>query len=70
MALHRKRESAGSHRTLTAAILSHDSAENVRDQDSWTFRILRREAERMIVPKLPEFLHGKLVVNKRMLPDS
>jgi serine/threonine-protein kinase len=31
----------------------------VRDQDGWIYHVLRREAERMILPNLPAFLEGK-----------
>ena len=52
MALHRSGREAEARETLAAAVLSHDwSPDQVRDQDGWIVHILRREAERLILPK-------------------
>jgi serine/threonine-protein kinase len=60
MALHKKGEVEAARRTLAEAVVSHDwRADHARNQDAWIFHVLRREAERQIVPMLPEFLAGK-----------
>ena len=59
MALFRNGEAAEARRTLAAAVVAHNwRADQVRDQDGWIYHVLRREAEHLIVPKLPEFLAG------------
>ena len=60
MALHQNGQAAEARKTLAAAVLAHDwRITQVRDQDGMIFHILRREAERMILPDLPAFLRGK-----------
>jgi Flp pilus assembly protein TadD len=60
MALHRNGKVAEARKTLAKAVLSHDwRANQARDQDDWIYRVLRREAEGMILPNLPAFLDGK-----------
>jgi serine/threonine-protein kinase len=60
MALHQNGQKAEARKVLTAGVVGYDwSAGNVRDQDEWIFHVLRREAERMILPELPAFLEGK-----------
>jgi serine/threonine-protein kinase len=60
MALHRSGHLAEARKTLAAAVLAHDwRASQVRDQDGCIYHVLRREAERMILPKLQDFLEGK-----------
>jgi serine/threonine-protein kinase len=59
MALHRSGQPAQARKALVAAVVSHDwSASHARDQDVWAYHVLRREAERMILPGLPAFLDG------------
>jgi serine/threonine-protein kinase len=59
MALHKKGRVAEARHTLAAAVLAHDwRANQVRDQDDWIYHALRREAEGIIMPKLPGFLEG------------
>jgi serine/threonine-protein kinase len=54
MALHRSGEEAEARQTLAAAVRDHDwRANQVRDQDGWIYHVLRREAERMILPNQP-----------------
>jgi eukaryotic-like serine/threonine-protein kinase len=60
MALFRKGEEAQARRTLAAAIVNYNWRSGiVNSQEAFIFHVLRREAERLIVPKLPEFLAGK-----------
>jgi serine/threonine-protein kinase len=59
MALHRQGKVEEARRQLADAVLSYDWRDtNVRDQDGCICHVLRREAERMIVPNLPAFLEG------------
>jgi serine/threonine-protein kinase len=59
MALHQSGKPAQGRNVLAEAIRSHDwSPTNVRDQDGWIYHVLRREAERLILPELPAFLEG------------
>jgi serine/threonine-protein kinase len=54
MALHQNGQAEEARKALVAAVRSHDwSAEQVRDQDGWIYHVLRREAERLILPKNP-----------------
>jgi tetratricopeptide (TPR) repeat protein len=60
MALHHKGRKAEARQTLAAAILPHDWRASLCDhQDAWIYHILRREAERLILPNVPAFLEGK-----------
>jgi serine/threonine-protein kinase len=60
MALHRNGQAAEARQALAAAVLAYDwRAKLAREQDGWIIHVLRREAERMIVPNLPAFLEGK-----------
>jgi serine/threonine-protein kinase len=60
LALHRSGRPAEARKTLAAAIVSHDwRTIRVRDRNDWFIHILRREAERLILPDLPAFLDGK-----------
>ena len=60
MALHRHGRVVQARKTLAAAVWSHNwRASKVRDQDGWIYHVLRREAEKMILPGLPAFLEGK-----------
>lgn len=46
--------------TLASSILAYDWRRvYTRDPATWTFNVLRREAEDAIVPRLPEFLEGE-----------
>jgi serine/threonine-protein kinase len=54
MTLHQSGQTEEARKTLAATIRSHDwSAGQVRDQDGWIAHVLRREAERLILPALP-----------------
>ncbi len=60
MALFQKGNVAEARQNLALAILTYDwRAIRVRDQDGYIAHVLRREAERMILPNLPTFLEGK-----------
>jgi len=60
MALHQKGQEADARQTLAAAIVAHDWRATLCDhQDAWIFHVLRREAERLILPNVPAFLEGK-----------
>jgi serine/threonine-protein kinase len=57
MALHKKGQLDEARETLAAAILAYDwRATQARTKESWIYHILRREAERLIVPNLTNFL--------------
>jgi serine/threonine-protein kinase len=59
MALQRKGEAAEARKQLAEAVLSFDwRPGNVRDQDGCICHILRREAETLILTRLPDFLNG------------
>jgi serine/threonine-protein kinase len=46
--------------TLAQAVLSFDwRASSAENREAWIFHVLRREAERMILPDLPGYLEGK-----------
>jgi tetratricopeptide (TPR) repeat protein len=60
MALHKAEQAPEARRTLAAAIGSHDwRAASAGNRDAWIFHVLRREAQRLILPNLPAFLAGK-----------
>ncbi len=60
MALYQKGQRDEARRTLAAAIVSYDwSASKADSHDPWLTHVLRREAEALILPKLPAFLEGK-----------
>jgi tetratricopeptide (TPR) repeat protein len=59
MALHRDGQGAAARKMLAAAVLAYDwRPTSILSQDNCIYHALRREAEAMIVPKLPEFLEG------------
>jgi serine/threonine-protein kinase len=59
MAQHRHGQTEEARKTLAAAMLCLDwSAAQASDNDTWICHVLRREAEAMILPDLPAFLHG------------
>jgi serine/threonine-protein kinase len=59
IALYRKGQADEARQTLASAILSYDWTANlVRDQHGCIAHALRREAEALILPKLPAFLDG------------
>ncbi len=60
MALHQDGQFAEARKTLAAAILSYDwKAIQAHDHDAWICHVLRREAEGLILPKLPAFHRGE-----------
>ena len=60
MALFRKGDVAQAKQQLMAAVLSYDwKPGNVHEQDGCICHVLRREAENLILPNLPQFLEGK-----------
>jgi serine/threonine-protein kinase len=60
MALHRSGQVAEARKTLAATMLTYEwRVRNTLDQDGWGCHALRREAEGMILPNLPDFLNGK-----------
>ena len=60
MALHQDGQLAEARKTLAAAIMSYDwKAIQVRDHHAWICHVLRREAEGLILPKLPAFRRGE-----------
>jgi serine/threonine-protein kinase len=60
MALYRSGQAAEARQTLAAAVLAHDwRASQVNDQYGWTFHVLRREAEGLVLPNLPAFRRGE-----------
>jgi serine/threonine-protein kinase len=60
MALHQDGQLAEARETLAAAILSYDwKAIQARDHDLWICHLLRREAESVVLPKLPAFRRGE-----------
>jgi serine/threonine-protein kinase len=55
MALHQSGRVEEARKTLADAVRSYDwSAAKVRDQNDWIAHVLRREAERLIMPALPK----------------
>ena len=55
MALHQSGQVEEARKTLADAVRSYDwSAAKVRDQNDWISHVLRREAERLIMPALPK----------------
>ncbi|OWK40283.1 protein kinase domain-containing protein [Fimbriiglobus ruber] len=60
MAQYRRGRTAAARKTFGAAVSSFNwRASNADNREAWVFHILRREAERMILPNLPAFLEGK-----------
>jgi serine/threonine-protein kinase len=60
MALHRGGHPAEAKKTLAAAILSYDwRGTQARNHDAWICHVLRREAQGVIVPNLPDFWAGE-----------
>jgi tetratricopeptide (TPR) repeat protein/predicted Ser/Thr protein kinase len=59
MSQHQLGRTDEARRTLAGAIASQDwRADKIRDQDGWIWHIIRREAERMIVPDLAKLIDG------------
>ncbi|MDB5348533.1 MAG: tetratricopeptide repeat protein [Schlesneria sp.] len=59
MALHKHGRIAEARNKLALSVLSKDwRAIQVRDQNDWFLHVLRREAERLIIPDLSDFLAG------------
>jgi serine/threonine-protein kinase len=57
MALNKKGQLDEARETFAAAILAYDwRARQARTKESWIYHILRREAEKLIVPNLASFL--------------
>jgi tetratricopeptide (TPR) repeat protein len=60
MALHQDGQLPEARKTLAAAVLSYDwNRSQARDQNAWICHVLRREAEALILPKLPAFRRGE-----------
>jgi serine/threonine-protein kinase len=60
MSLHRGGQVAEARKTLAAAVLNYDwRTRQAPDLDGWICHVLRREAEGLILPNLPDFLQGK-----------
>jgi len=60
MSLQRSGHPDEAREALAAAVLEYDwRAAQTHDPGSWTFHVLRREAERDSLPNLDEFLAGK-----------
>jgi serine/threonine-protein kinase len=60
MALHRSGKEAEARKIFASAMLNHNWHEyRVTGEDGWIRHVLRREAERMIVPNLTAMLEGK-----------
>ena len=60
MALYRSGKEAEARKTFASAMLSHEWREGVGPMpDGWIRHVLRREAERMIVPNLAALLSGE-----------
>ncbi len=60
MALHRDGQLAEARKTLAAANVAYDwKAIQARDHHAWICHVLRREAEGLILPKLPAFRRGE-----------
>ncbi|MBP3955611.1 protein kinase [Gemmata sp. G18] len=59
MALHRTGKEAEARKTFAAAVLHHEWRENqANSPDGWIRHVLRREAEKMILPNLTALLDG------------
>ena len=59
MAQHRKGRTDEARKTLAGAVLAFDwRAAGATNREVWIFHLLRREAERMILPELDSFLKG------------
>jgi serine/threonine-protein kinase len=60
MALHRTGKEAEARKTFASVMLNHSWHESrVTGEEGWIRHVLRREAERMIVPNLTALLEGK-----------
>jgi serine/threonine-protein kinase len=60
MAQHRKGQKEEARQSLAAAVLAFDwRATRADNRDAWICHVLRREAEALILPDLPDFLQGK-----------
>jgi serine/threonine-protein kinase len=60
MARHRRGDREAARKTLAAAVLAYDWGKAKADnQDAWICRVLRREAEALILPELPALLAGR-----------
>jgi DNA-binding NarL/FixJ family response regulator len=60
MALHQDGQLAEARKTLAAAISSYDwTVIQAHDHDAWICHVLRREAEGLILAKLPAFRRGE-----------
>jgi serine/threonine-protein kinase len=60
MARHRRGDREGARQALAAAVLTYDwGAAKADNQDAWICRVLRREAEALILPDLPALLAGR-----------
>src|SRR5262249_35499929 len=60
MAQHAQGQKKAARTTLARAVVAFDwSAAHADNRDAWICHILRREAEALILPNLPEFLQGK-----------
>ena len=59
MSLQKRGHQHEARETLATAVLEYDWRTNrMSDSGAWTFHVLRREAERNILPNLTEFLEG------------
>ena len=59
MAEYRKGDPGAARKTLAAEMVAFDwGPEQAGSRDDWIFHVLRREAEMMIIPDLPELLDG------------
>jgi serine/threonine-protein kinase len=60
MALYQSGQTGPARKALATAVAGYDwTPANVHGQNEWIFHVLRREAERTILPNLPDFLDGK-----------
>jgi serine/threonine-protein kinase len=60
MAQHRRGRTQEARHTLAEAVVAFDwRADQADNPKSWTCHVLRREAERLILPNLPAFLDGR-----------
>ncbi|HEX6885650.1 MAG TPA: serine/threonine-protein kinase [Planctomycetota bacterium] len=60
LALHHTGATAEARRSLALAALGFDwSPDAARDHDAWIRHVLRREAEELVLPELPELLAGR-----------
>lgn len=60
MALYKSGQKQEARQIITAAVLSREwRASEATEQDVWIYHVLRREAQRLILPNLTQFLDGK-----------